>query len=56
MKWIFLLLNVMTDREAVMAAVRCAFDSGVTSVGLLLLFGLRQMIRYKAQRRHASTV
>jgi len=56
MKLFFLLVNMMTDHEAIARAVHCAFDSGVTSLVLLLAFGLSQAIRYSAHRRNESTV
>jgi hypothetical protein len=54
-KFLFLLLDVMSDREAILSAAQCAFRSGVSSLAILLILSAYQAIRYSAQRRTGAT-
>jgi hypothetical protein len=56
MKFLFLLLDVMSNREALLSAAQCAFRSGVSSLAVLLAVGAYQAIRYSAHRRTGTSL
>lgn len=55
MKFLFLILNLLTDHEAIVAVMRCCFASAVTNLSLLFVLGAYQGIRLSIHR-HRSQV
>lgn len=54
MKFIFVILSLLTDPDAIAAPVRCCFASGVTNVAVLFVLGTYQAIRLSISRGRAQ--
>jgi hypothetical protein len=55
MKALFLLLDLLTDSDAVRNAVHSCFTAAVVSVAVLFLLGAYQMFRRASTRRNAAS-
>jgi hypothetical protein len=55
MKTLFLLLELLTDREAIRNILDSCFAAAVVTVAVLFLLGTYQVLRHSCLRRNAAT-
>ncbi len=56
MKAIFLILNLLTDSEAISNVLHSCFTAALVSVGVLFFVGTYQVLRRSSLRRNAGTL
>jgi cytochrome bd-type quinol oxidase subunit 1 len=54
MKTLFLILDLLTDSEAIRSVVHACFTAAVTCVGVLSLLGAYQVLRRSLLRRDGA--
>jgi hypothetical protein len=56
MKAIFLILNLLTDTEAIRNILHSCFTAALVSVGVFFLAGVYQVLRRSSLRRNTATL